>query len=172
MPLPHRRTGEKETIQERRARVWALRVSGASERDIVRALARGDDTHAPVKVSQGTIHRDLLVMMDRIAKEQNHSADQYRTLELERLDRMLVGLWTDARSGRWLAVDRVISIMERRAKLLGLDAPVNVKLDIPVDVLRLLPQVMEALEVLNLDAAQVFNEIVARAARAKAEVGQ
>ena len=50
-------------------------------------------------------------------------ADDLRSLELERLDTIQVGLWTKARSGDVQAIDRLLRIMERRAKLLGLDAP-------------------------------------------------
>ena len=51
---------------------------------------------------------------------------ELRALEISRLDGMLGGLWPDARSGNVGAVDRVLKIMERRARLLGLDAPAKV----------------------------------------------
>jgi preprotein translocase subunit SecD len=44
-------------------------------------------------------------------------------LEVERLDKMQVALWAKAQHGDYGAVDRIIRIMERRARLLGLDAP-------------------------------------------------
>lgn len=50
-------------------------------------------------------------------------AEEVRTLEVERLDAMLQAMWTQAKSGNQGAIDRVLRIMERRAKLLGLDAP-------------------------------------------------
>lgn len=52
-------------------------------------------------------------------------AGDMKAEELSRLDGMLRGLWPDARKGQHGAVDRVLKIMERRAKLLGLDAPVK-----------------------------------------------
>jgi hypothetical protein len=55
-------------------------------------------------------------------------ASELKAEELSRLDGMLRGLWPDARKGSHGAVDRVLKIMERRAKLLGLDAPVKVGL--------------------------------------------
>ncbi len=45
-----------------------------------------------------------------------------RALELERLDALLAGLWELARNGQTDAIDRVLKVMDRRAKLLGLDA--------------------------------------------------
>ena len=50
-------------------------------------------------------------------------ADDVRRLELERLDELLKGLWYFAKVGNQGAIDKVLRIMERRAKLLGLDAP-------------------------------------------------
>lgn len=52
-------------------------------------------------------------------------ADEVRELEIERLDALLLALWPQARQGNQGAIDRVIKIMERRARLLGLDAPVR-----------------------------------------------
>jgi polyphosphate kinase 2 (PPK2 family) len=55
-------------------------------------------------------------------------ADAVRQLEVERLDAMLMGLWTTANKGNHGAVDRVLRIMERRARLLGLDAPTKTEI--------------------------------------------
>lgn len=52
-------------------------------------------------------------------------AADLRTLEVERLDDLLRALYPQARKGNHGAIDRVLRIMERRAKLLGLDAPVR-----------------------------------------------
>jgi hypothetical protein len=53
------------------------------------------------------------------------AADDVRNLEVERLDAMLLNLWPQVQKANQGAVDRVLRIMERRAKLLGLDAPVK-----------------------------------------------
>lgn len=58
-----------------------------------------------------------------LKKTLQEPADELRTMEAERLDRMLEGLWDKARSGDTWSVDRVLNIMERRARLLGLDKP-------------------------------------------------
>jgi len=52
-----------------------------------------------------------------------------RALELLRLDELLNALWDTAIAGDLKAVDRVLKVMERRAKLLGLDAPFEIKTD-------------------------------------------
>ena len=46
-----------------------------------------------------------------------------RDLEAARLDAMLLPLWRRVQQGDERAVDRALKIMERRARLLGLDAP-------------------------------------------------
>lgn len=54
------------------------------------------------------------------------AVDEFRRLEMERLDLVLNVAMDKAMSGdkgALFAVDRVISIMDRRAKLMGLDAP-------------------------------------------------
>lgn len=85
-------------------------------------------------------------------------AAELRTLEVERLDELLKGLWATATAGDTTAVDRVLKIMERRAKLLGLDAPS--KIDITERV-RVLAEEMG----MDPDAAVIEAERIARAVR-------
>jgi hypothetical protein len=54
-------------------------------------------------------------------------ADELRAEEIARLDGMLEKLWPKARRGEVAAVDRVLKIGERRAKLLGIEAPVRIE---------------------------------------------
>lgn len=54
-------------------------------------------------------------------------ADELRTEEISRLDGMLRKVYTKAAAGDLQAVDRVLKIGERRAKLLGLEAPVRIE---------------------------------------------
>jgi hypothetical protein len=54
-----------------------------------------------------------------------------RELELTRLDAMLLPLWRRVQAGEEKAIDRALRIMERRARLLGLDAPTRGELSGP-----------------------------------------
>lgn len=54
-------------------------------------------------------------------------AEEIRRLELDRLDRMLSAFGPRAEDGDAAAADRVLRIQERRAKLLGLDAPAETR---------------------------------------------
>ena len=58
-----------------------------------------------------------------LQKTLQEPADEVRTLAVTRLDKLLTAMWPQARQGNQGAVDRVLRIEERRAKLLGLDAP-------------------------------------------------
>lgn len=49
--------------------------------------------------------------------------DDVRKMECERLDRMQLALWERVTNGDLDAVDAALRVMNRRAKLLGLDAP-------------------------------------------------
>lgn len=52
-------------------------------------------------------------------------ADEIRVLESDRLDRLERALWPAALNGDQGAIDRILRISERRARLLGLDAPLK-----------------------------------------------
>jgi len=60
--------------------------------------------------------------LNRSLKE---AGEEVRTIELQRLDAMMLPLYARAKKGELGAVDRLLKILERRAKLLGLDAPVK-----------------------------------------------
>lgn len=60
-------------------------------------------------------------------------ADSVRLMELARLDAMLVGIWTQAKSGNTNAIDRALKIMDRRAAYLGLDAPAKIDLKVMIE---------------------------------------
>ena len=55
-------------------------------------------------------------------------ADDYRGLHLARLERTLRAIWPRVLNGDLLAIDRALRILEREARLLGLDAPTQIAL--------------------------------------------
>lgn len=62
-------------------------------------------------------------VMAALKKTLQEPADELRKVEVERLDDMLGEMWE--KRDRPLYIDRILKIMERRAKLLGLDAPIK-----------------------------------------------
>jgi hypothetical protein len=101
----------------RQSAALELRRAGQDYREIGRRL----------DVSKSQAHRYIRDALRECVEQINGSADQLRAEELSRLDGMLGGLWADAKKGDPAAVDRVLKIGERRAKLLGLDAPARVE---------------------------------------------
>jgi hypothetical protein len=57
------------------------------------------------------------------------SVDEARQLELMRLDEMQFAIWDRAINGELPALQCVLKIMDRRAKLLGLDKPEKIELN-------------------------------------------
>jgi hypothetical protein len=77
-------------------------------------------------VSGPRAHQIVQKALDEIRENLAENANAVIAMELERLDEMLLGLWEKAKAGDLGAVEKAIRIMERRAKLLGLDAPSKV----------------------------------------------
>lgn len=98
---------------QRQAQALELRRMGKGFAEIAAALGIG----------KSQAHRLVVAGMEDARQQIAASADDLRVEEVSRLDGMLAGLWPTARKGGVAAVDRVLKIMERRAKLLGLDAP-------------------------------------------------
>lgn len=129
------RTGTKaiETAEKER-QALELKLAGFDLSQIAGQLGY---THA--SAAQKAIKRAL-------RKTIQEPADELRVIELRRLDKMQAGLWRKAIAGDVFAVDRVIKIMDRRAKLLGLDAPLKINLDVLIQ---------QAADQFDLDPAEV-----------------
>src|SRR5215212_5566001 len=107
---------------ERQAQALALHKAGLGYQVIADRLGYAGRSGA-YKAVEAALHKTL-----------QQPADELRTLELARLDRMQVAIWDKAISGNLRAVDRVLKIMKRRATLLGLDAPRQVAVSVGVTV--------------------------------------
>jgi hypothetical protein len=92
----------------------------------LRRMGRGYvDIASTIGISKSQAHRLVKQGLADARAQVEANANELKVEEISRLDAMLGGLWAGARSGNVAAVDRVLKIMERRAKLLGLDAPVR-----------------------------------------------
>lgn len=105
--LSSKRTGE---LDARRSRALNLRLAGLTYREI----ADRED------VSVRTAYNDVQAALKLTLQE---PADSVRAQELARLDRMQRSVWPQVLSGDVKAGEYLLKVMDRRARLLGLDAP-------------------------------------------------
>ena len=110
MPRVNSRGGFVKTAESAQKDTEALRLrsQGMGYREI--ALAQGVDT--------STAHRRVSRALGEIPQT---IADEYRALELSRLDALQVAIWETALEGDYKAIRAVLDIMTKRSKLLGLD---------------------------------------------------
>jgi len=90
-----------------------LRMAGFSYPEIAGRLG----------ISTGTAYNYVSGTLAKTKQEAAETAEQIRTLEVSRLDKMLAVLAPMAEQGDMQAIDRILKIQERRAAYLGLDAP-------------------------------------------------
>lgn len=111
---------DKGTLLDRERKAVALKASGATYRQIADAL----------DVDVATAHRTVI---RALSAERHDAVDDMRRVEADRLDRLQRAVWLDATNGSPAAIDRVLKIMERRARLFGLDAPQRVAVTSELD---------------------------------------
>lgn len=123
-----RASARKLYLAQRREKAVEWRVKGLDYRAIAEKMV---EEWAPYDYTKA--QRDCVAAIMAIADRANESARMALPLELMRLDAMLAELW-DKRADPRVA-DSILRISERRAKLLGLDAPTRT--DITSDGTRL-----------------------------------
>lgn len=106
-PRPRRRAKRLDRLT-RRAEAFMLHRTGVD----MTTIAQRMDVHPK------TVQRWIREEVQRIPEEE---AQAIRAIELARLDAILVPQMRLALAGDGYAVDRVLKIMERRARYLGLD---------------------------------------------------
>lgn len=98
-------------VAARWAKALALRMAGANYDQIAAQCGYA---------SRSGAYAAVLAAIKATLRE---PAEDVRTLEVERLDRLMLGVWQRACGGDSEVIDRVLKIMSRRSSLLGLDAP-------------------------------------------------
>lgn len=111
-PRGNRRKTAPQMVDAALSQTEALRLrqSGATFQQIADRLGYSDRSGA---------HRAVMAALKESVTEPNA---EMRSLELSDLASLQDALWPSANAGDQGAVDRVLKIMERRAKILGLDA--------------------------------------------------
>lgn len=141
----HQRAQKEAELQERRAKVLQYVVAGATVRQIADKLG----------VSVGTVTADKKAALEELHEQEQMAAKEYRDLEARRLDAMFFALWPTAKEGIPGAVQLVMQIHERKARLFGYDAIPKIE----VEVSRSMDVLLEKLEA-SLDA-ETFSRVLA-----------
>jgi predicted transcriptional regulator len=118
MTHPNARAAETER-HARRAKVTSILLSGVANQT---AIAE------QLGVNQATISRDIRIIEGEWRKEAVANVAEAKGQDLQRLERLIAATWDDARKGHLGAIDRVVKLLERRAKMLGYDAPEQLNL--------------------------------------------
>lgn len=120
MSQPTTRAGRAEKARAARAR--SAEMEGQAL-----AMRRQGKTYAVIGERLGVTtqhaHRIVRKAIDKVIKINSETAEHLRQIELMNLDAMQAGLIDKAEAGDVYAVDRILKIQERRAKLTGIDAP-------------------------------------------------
>ncbi|MFB7082561.1 hypothetical protein [Streptomyces sp. NPDC056308] len=136
---------QRAAIAKRRADAIDLRLAGVDWLTIARKLAAdpainttgaaypqgyGIDRYAKGQEPPAedalirAVCKDVREALKERTTELDEQVDELRTVEAERLDRLFFVAYKQAiRDGELPAIDRALRVMERRAKLLGLDRP-------------------------------------------------
>lgn len=104
------------SIAEEQVKCYELRLTGMSIEAIAKATG----------IARSTVHDRI---QSEIAARVLPLADEVRKMELDRLDRWLAKLDAQIAEDRYVArnVEVAVRVSERRAKLLGLDAPEKIE---------------------------------------------
>lgn len=133
----HATTPQRLTAKQRQARALALREAGGTYQSIADTLG-----YKSRQSAYDAVNREL----KKLAEQNTATAEQLRALELQRLDSMQLIAWAQATKQKNLAaIDRVIRISERRAKLYGLDLNEKRQADAAAQQAELTAQTAEAI---------------------------
>ena len=111
---------------DRAARAFELRKAGYDYADIAEIIEteweeRGIFDELPQSWGKRYAHKDVTAMMAELRNSMAETVLEIAELEMSRLDALLQAVWEKAIGGKYEAIDRALKIMDRRAKLLGLD---------------------------------------------------
>jgi AcrR family transcriptional regulator len=113
---PHTKLVAAAEREARRKKVAANLLAGLTFREMAEALG----------CSVGTVHNDVRLLMTRWHTEQVSSVRELKLLETRRLDRALNAIWGRVQAGDLGTIDRLVKLIQERARLFGLYAPQKV----------------------------------------------
>jgi hypothetical protein len=105
-------------LVDKEIKVLELRRAGLTWQRIAEEVGYADHTGAYAAYKRA------------IKRTMRQPADELRTQELDRIDRLQLAAWPSAMDGDTKSILTIIRLMERRAKLLGLDMPIKIEQEI------------------------------------------
>jgi hypothetical protein len=118
------------TVAQRKGAALELRTLGLNYREVYEMMrVKYPGELLPATYDERYAWRDIHDEMTRIRTENTETAIHVKVLELNRLDQLQAGIIGSALNGNEKAVNAVLKIMDHRAKLLGLYAPSQVKVN-------------------------------------------
>jgi transposase len=142
-PLARQDEIEREA---RRRRIAALVLAGVRDQSKIAEQ---------VGVSRVTVGRDIKALEVEWQKTAAQDIAAAKGVDLDRTERLISALWADAIKGKWLATDRIIALMQHRAKLLGLNAPEKREDTYRIEVRAMVQRIAEET---GLDESEVLAE--------------
>ena len=119
MPRRESPTGPRRLLAAERTRqATALKKAGKTYVEIMAALG----------ISKGAAVKAVQRGLAEIKEETSRDAEELRAIESARLDTAQAAIWAQVLKGDLGAVDRFVRLSQRRAALLGLDAPTKSEL--------------------------------------------
>ncbi|MFG2412283.1 hypothetical protein [Streptomyces goshikiensis] len=132
---------------ERRAKAIRMKIEGASYTEIAEQLGYS---------SRGSANSDIRRALEKHVIEEGLAVEAWRELELARLDVLQQAIWSKAKAGDPRAIETALKVLDRRAKLLGLDSAIKLEV-LTIDALDAQIQRLEA-ELGRNDLATVGGE--------------
>lgn len=143
MALVPQAYGNSAEIAEQTARAYELKLRGASYRRIAQEMG----------ISLGKAHN---LVKQAIAERVDPLVEEYRGLELDKLEDAEAKLWVQIENGSPRQLPRNIEVLiklsERRSKLLGMDAPERKEIEAVIE--ERAPEVLALIEQAEVQATE------------------
>jgi hypothetical protein len=109
----------------------SLRKAGLQYREISNTLSK--KYNMPITLSY--CYRAVMDSLTQLSEETQEVAEQMRRLDEMRLGDSIRAIYPAVLNGNFQAIDRLVKIVERRAKMYGYDAPTSVSVSMPEPIL-------------------------------------
>lgn len=113
-------------VRQKGQQAIRLRMAGATTQQIADQLGYANESGA---------YKAIMRELEQTTQDMSESTEAVRQLELKRLDQMLFPIWNQVIAGDTTAITTALRIQERRASLLGLDAPKQIEARVRLDVI-------------------------------------